>query len=103
MLRILFVAMAHSIHTARWINQVNEQGWDIHLFPVENKGLHPNLQRLTVHDVTYGRPTDLDGSVCLIDDFLPFLKNGPLPRTARVRKFIQDRIPNWNNRAWRLA
>lgn len=32
-LRILLVAMPNSIHTARWINQVSDQGWDIHLFP----------------------------------------------------------------------
>ena len=49
-MRILFVAMANSIHTARWINQLADQGWDIHLFPVEDKGIHPDLRNLTTHD-----------------------------------------------------
>jgi hypothetical protein len=31
--RILFVAMPNSVHTARWINQLASQGYDIHLFP----------------------------------------------------------------------
>ena len=32
-MRILFVAMADSVHTARWISQIDDQGWDIHLYP----------------------------------------------------------------------
>jgi len=30
--KILFVALGSSIHTARWIKQITDQGWDIHLF-----------------------------------------------------------------------
>jgi glycosyltransferase involved in cell wall biosynthesis len=48
--RILFVAMAHSIHTARWIRQLRGRGWDLHLFPVERARLHPELEDLTIHD-----------------------------------------------------
>ncbi len=32
-MRILFVAMPNSIHTVRWISQLSNQGYDIHLFP----------------------------------------------------------------------
>lgn len=47
---ILFVAMPDSIHTARWLKQLDEQGWDIHLFPSTLiPVLHPQLRRLTVH------------------------------------------------------
>ena len=47
---ILFVAMPNSIHTARWLNQLNDQDWDIHLFPSTLiPVLHPQLRRLTVH------------------------------------------------------
>ena len=49
-MRILFVAMAQSIHTARWIAQLRGRGWDLHLFPVERGRLHPELQALTIHD-----------------------------------------------------
>jgi len=30
---ILLVAMPDSIHTARWVNQIIDQGWEIYLFP----------------------------------------------------------------------
>ena len=49
-MRVLFVAMADSIHTARWIRQLQGQGWDLHLFPVERGRLHPELRDLTVQD-----------------------------------------------------
>jgi hypothetical protein len=49
-MRILFVAMADSIHTARWINQITDQRWDIHLFPSTDASISPDLRNLTVHD-----------------------------------------------------
>ena len=49
-MRILFVAMANSVHTARWINQIADQGWDIHLFPSLNSDIHPELRNLAIHD-----------------------------------------------------
>lgn len=32
-MRILFVAMAESIHTSRWIHQLKDEGWDLYLYP----------------------------------------------------------------------
>jgi len=49
-MRILFVAMVGSIHTARWINQISSQGYDIHIFPSYYSGVHPELKNATVHD-----------------------------------------------------
>jgi glycosyltransferase involved in cell wall biosynthesis len=49
-MRILFVAMANSIHTARWIDQIADQGWDIHLFPSIDSDIRPDLRNLTIHD-----------------------------------------------------
>ncbi|MFH2102004.1 MAG: glycosyltransferase [Chloroflexota bacterium] len=51
-MRILFVAMQESIHTARWINQIADQGWDIRLFPVSAAPVSPELRNLTA----YGLP-----------------------------------------------
>jgi len=31
--RILFVAPSGSIHTRRWMQQINDQGWKLYLFP----------------------------------------------------------------------
>lgn len=48
-MRILFVAFQDSIHTARWISQVADQGWDIQLFPSTLQGsAHPLLKALPV-------------------------------------------------------
>lgn len=58
-MRILFVAMSDSVHTARWINQLQGQGWDIHLFPSLDVGrTHPDLRGLTVYHSFYTRRTE---------------------------------------------
>jgi len=62
-LRILLVAMAESVHTARWLSQVRDEGWDVHLFPVAELPLHVDLRDVTVHgSVRRSRP-DLAASV----------------------------------------
>ena len=38
-MRILFVAIPESIHTARWLNQLKEQNWEIYLFPSYEDGV----------------------------------------------------------------
>jgi hypothetical protein len=54
--RILFVAMGDSVHAARWISQINGQGWDLHLFPSLDHGvLHPELAGVQVHRSAYER------------------------------------------------
>ena len=51
---ILFVAMPDSIHTARWLEQLNEQNWDIHLVPSTMiPSLHPRIRQITVHHLFY--------------------------------------------------
>lgn len=58
-MRILFVAMANSIHTARWISHISQEGWDLHLFPSFEVGTtHPGLKNITVHHGTYTTPAD---------------------------------------------
>jgi glycosyltransferase involved in cell wall biosynthesis len=103
--RILFVAMADSVHTARWINQLAGTGWDIHLFPVGNGSLHASLSNVTAHDFSGRRSGGLNGTVRLVDDLWTLSKNGwPLPRGARLARRLRSRWnPSWNDRAWRLA
>ena len=48
-MRILFVAMPESVHTARWISQLTDQRYDLHLFPSKNAGVHPELNGVTLH------------------------------------------------------
>ncbi|HZL34517.1 MAG TPA: glycosyltransferase family 4 protein [Tepidisphaeraceae bacterium] len=50
-MRILFVAMVNSVHTARWIDQLAGQGWDIHVFSVVELAPCPELRNVTVHNL----------------------------------------------------
>lgn len=53
-MKILIVGMGRSIHTVRWINQLKDTGWEIHLFPsFDNGATHPLLQYGTVHHSAY--------------------------------------------------
>lgn len=48
-MKILFVAMAESIHTARWIHQLKDEGWDLYLYPShDDRGLPTNLEEVKV-------------------------------------------------------
>jgi hypothetical protein len=63
-LRILFVAMADSVHTARWISQIENQGWDIHLYPSIDIGrVHSDLRNITIHHSFYGRQKNCSHTV----------------------------------------
>ena len=63
-MRILFVAMAESVHTARWISQLEGQGWDIHLFPSKDYGIvHPDLKNITIYHSFYGKQKNYDQTV----------------------------------------
>lgn len=47
--KLLIVAMPDSPHTARWINLIADQGWEIHLFPVYFKPVHELMRGVTIH------------------------------------------------------
>jgi len=66
--------MANSIHTCRWVNQITDQGWDIHLFPVESAGIHPSFKNVTVHELLYQRPPGLSSSTRVKGLKWPFRK-----------------------------
>ena len=61
--RILFVAFPYSIHAARWISQVADQGWDLYLFPSDFASPHTSLRNLTLFGADPLRPANLDKSV----------------------------------------
>ena len=63
MKKILFVAFPNSVHVLRWIQQINDQDWDIHLYPSIDVGLVlPEFQNITVHHSIYSPQADLDPS-----------------------------------------
>lgn len=89
-MRILFIAMSNSIHTARWINQLRDQNWDIHLFPSIDVGVaHPDLRDITVHYPVYAKQSGLDGSV-RCRGFPVFSKRGVYVGRYIMRKFLPD-------------
>lgn len=47
--RILFVCMQMSPHAARWINQLSEAGWDLHLFPMDHQPVIAEMRGVTIH------------------------------------------------------
>ncbi len=62
-MRILFVGLPESIHTVRWINQISDQGWDLHFFPVTAADLHPDFKNITIYRMSNSRSSGLDPSV----------------------------------------
>ena len=48
-MKILFVAMAESIHNARWIHQLKDEGWDLYLFPSHDyRVVHSELDGINI-------------------------------------------------------
>jgi glycosyltransferase involved in cell wall biosynthesis len=54
-MKILFVCPATSLHTVRWIKQIENAGFDVHVFPVEPYALHPGFRELTLHNPVFTR------------------------------------------------
>jgi glycosyltransferase involved in cell wall biosynthesis len=81
-MRILFIAETASIHAARWINQLKDTGWDIHIF----QGIAPG----------YGVSPDLKFG----DLYLPYISKVPsqvnlhltLSQSSLVQKFRSNSI-----------
>lgn len=51
---ILIIAMSESVHTCRWIEQFNNVGWSVHLFPsTRNSLVHPDIKCAKFHHPLY--------------------------------------------------
>jgi glycosyltransferase involved in cell wall biosynthesis len=88
-LRILFVAMANSVHTARWVSQLRDTGWDIHVFDATKNGLIPELTGVTAH--TFYRPSRSSRNVKDVE----FISSLPF-----VSGFLQHRFPGIARLLW---
>jgi hypothetical protein len=66
-MKILYIAIPNSIHTARWISQIADCGWDVRLFSAWLAAPHPDLKNITVlGSRTFGRPK-MDPSATFVD------------------------------------
>lgn len=96
-LRILFVARPYSVHTARWVNQVAHEGWDLHLFPASEDTPHPDYRNLTAYYSQRLPRTQLHESVRVRALW-------PLPFGAYKVRRLASRLPaRWTDRAEWLA
>jgi glycosyltransferase involved in cell wall biosynthesis len=97
-MRILFVAMINSVHTARWVSQLAGTKWDIHLFPVDETPLHPDLRDVTVHPLFEKRPLKRDDGIRQTGLWWPFRRG-----TTRIAKTLEQLWPGFTSRSARLA
>ncbi len=118
-MKVLFVGMANSIHTVKWIRQVGDMGWDLHLFPSIDSGqVLEGLPSITVHHSVYAKrakaePTQGAGSASQGFGAEPLPAPGPAtlrllgipafhPKfAAMVRRVLMTATPGY--RAWHLA
>ncbi|MBA3868780.1 MAG: glycosyltransferase [Anaerolineae bacterium] len=71
-MKILFVAMSESIHTARWVNQVTDSGWGVRLFDSTDSGqINPVLRNATVYQSMFGTQASLSPSIKRKGAWLP--------------------------------
>ena len=91
--KILFVAMPESVHTARWISQIADQGWDLYLFPSTNGKPHADLRNITVFGSYPFRPSGL----------APTVKYKTWTSSYLVRDFLENRIRHRSTRLKEIA
>lgn len=48
-MRILFVAMTDSVHTARWVDLIAQQGWDLHAYAATALDVVAGLRQAAAH------------------------------------------------------
>lgn len=104
--KLLIVAMPDSVHAARWVSQLADTGWEIHLFSSNNSGgTCFELRNITVHHLFYSSKAECDRSVCikgipLFSDFAVFCTTKiferffPALMAARLAKLIKKLNPD---------
>jgi len=97
-MRILFVAIAESVHTARWISQLNGKNWDVHLFP-SDMGMtpHDDLRTLTIHSF-FRRKGHSDPTTNRKGIYWPFRRGA-----GRLKQISERLAPSLATESARLA
>lgn len=96
-LRILFVSRIENVHTSRWIAQLADQGWDLHLFPSTLGVPRTDFKNVTIYNISSARPPGLDSSARLRGIW-------PLRFGSSLISLSQFRfLPSWANRSNLLA
>lgn len=61
--RIFFIALPYSIHSARWISQLEDQNWEIFLFPSQKSHLNSQFKKIEYFSPSYFRQKNINRSV----------------------------------------
>ncbi|MCX6056763.1 MAG: glycosyltransferase family 4 protein [Chloroflexi bacterium] len=62
--KILFIGMINSVHVAHWLSQIEDQNWDVYLFPVDDWAEpHFEIRNLSVYATKFFRAAFVDKSV----------------------------------------
>ncbi len=97
--------MSDSIHTARWINQIADLGWDIHLYPSIDYGItHKDLRNVTVYHSFYSwglnsSNVKIKGNYVVFSRIANFLKRmhtklSPDYSVRRLEKIVKKTKPD---------
>lgn len=90
--------MADSIHTVRWIEQISDQGWDIHLFPCDDLGdVHPQLRNVTVHHSVFAHKPHKSRNIKSHGIYFPFQAKG-LNVPSALRVVLKKAAPSYRVR-----
>ena len=92
-MRILYVAMANSIHLARFLRQVDHLGWDLHLFnsTPEWGPAHPALCNVTLHGCRFWPLPEVHESV-RVSGFWPFRQRGTSVARILTQRFLKPKV-----------
>lgn len=107
-MRLLFVTSSSSIHSVRWISQLEDQNWDLHLFPPSTLYLNPEYRNLTVHTLFKEATVDTHPSVrqevsipwpfrrgkTRIANLLGRLPGDPMSDVSRLARLIRKLKPD---------
>ncbi|WP_224983483.1 glycosyltransferase [Geomonas agri] len=96
-MKLLLIALPDSVHTARWISQLSDLGWEIHLFPSKDLGLiHPQMAGVKAYVPLYGkRRCSRTVRICGLPVFNDFLSKGissAVSKMAGYRQFQLNRL-----------
>ncbi len=84
------MAIPDNVHSARWINQIADQGWDLHVFPSFEAPLHPDFRNVTTYSVADSQHNPRRKSKVL----------WPLPKGGDRLRLISTKFPpHWFSRA----
>uniref|UniRef100_C6E5K4 Glycosyl transferase group 1 n=1 Tax=Geobacter sp. (strain M21) TaxID=443144 RepID=C6E5K4_GEOSM len=93
-MKLLLIALPDSVHTARWISQISDLGWDIHLFPSKDLGLiHPDMAGVKAYVPLYGkRGCSRTVRISGISIFNDFLSKGISSAVSKLEGYRQSQV-----------